>query len=87
MLVPGVEQKTHINRTDLYAENGCVEKRCQTSVGFDALDVFLGVGDLNGRAGDQLLTPAAHVVVEVDDAEVVVDGEVVQDGLHGLHRL
>lgn len=58
-----------------------------TSVGFDVPDVFLGVCDLNGRAGDQLLAPAAHVVVEVDDAEVVVDGQVVQDGLHGLHRL
>lgn len=58
-----------------------------TSVGFDVLDVFLGVCDLDGRAGDQLLAPAAHVVVEVDDAEVVVDGQVVQDGLHGLHRL
>lgn len=26
-------------------------------------------------------------MVEVDDAEVVVDGQVVQDGLHGLHGL
>lgn len=86
MLVPGAKQKTHINRTHLYAEKGFAE-RCRTSVGFDALDVFLGVCDLNGRAGDQLLAPAAHIVVEVDDAEVVVDGEVVQDGLHGLHRL
>lgn len=58
-----------------------------TSVGSDVLDVPLGVFDLDGRPWDQFLAPAAHVVVEVDYAEVVVDGQVVQDGLHGLHGL
>lgn len=58
-----------------------------TSVGSDVLDVLLGVFDLDGRPWDQFLVPAAHVVVEVDNAEVVVDGQVVQDGLHGLHGL
>lgn len=58
-----------------------------TAVGFDALDVFLGIRDLNGGAGDQLLAPATHIVVEVNDAEVIVYGQVIQNRLHGLHGL
>lgn len=58
-----------------------------TSVGFDVLDVSLGVCDLNGGSGHKLFVPAAHVVVEVDDAEVVVYSQVLQNGLHGLHCL
>lgn len=59
----------------------------QTSVGFDALNISLGIGDLDHGGRDQILTPAAHVVVKVNDAKVVIYGEVIQDGHHGLHRL
>lgn len=58
-----------------------------TSGRFDVLDVSLGVGHLQRRGGKQLLTPAAHVVVEVDDAKAIFHLQVVQNRLHGFHRL
>lgn len=62
--------------------------RCShTSIRFDALDVFLGICDLNGGARYQLLTPTTHIVVEVNDAELIIYGQVIQNSLHGLYCL
>lgn len=58
-----------------------------TSVGFDPLNVFLGICNLNRGAGDQLFTPASNIVIEVYNAEVIVYGQVIQNSLHGLHCL
>lgn len=58
-----------------------------TSIGFDALDIFFGICNLNGGARYQLLTPASHIMVEVYDAELIVHGQVIQNSLHGLYCL
>lgn len=92
MLVPGVNYRTdiYVYKYSEQSKNLLLDQRLMfshTSVGFDVLDVSLGVFDLNRRAGDKLLAPATHIVVEVNDAEVIVYGQVIQNSLHGLHRL
>lgn len=86
MLVPGVVNMEHVYIHQVLTAAAC-PRSCRTSVGFDVLDVLLGIFDLNGGARYEVIAPAPYVVVEVDDAEVIVDGQVVQNGLHGLHGL
>lgn len=87
MLVPG---GIRCSRSRLHRTSGTLNSRrtsSLTSVGFDVLDVVLGVLDVEGGASHQIIAPAAHVVVEVDDAEVIIHGQVLQNSVHGLHRL
>lgn len=87
MLVPGVKGQQSSTKDKLLFASYSIKYNSHTSNRFDVLDVLLGICYLDRGAGDQVLVPAAYVVVKVDDAQVIVYGHVVQNGLHGLHRL
>lgn len=53
----------------------------------DCLDVLLSIFHLWWGGWDQIIPPAADVVVEVDQGELVSSTELTQDCLHGLDGL